>query len=413
MQRFWFRIGANPTLFHGYPPVILLDPTTIILMSASMAAAMSVVLYSAHRSFPREITGLQHWAGALLLLVSGVVLFSLRGGVFGDVFPLLCANSLFAWALGFMMIGTQRFYGQRPAWWLFHILWLVCMASVGYWLIVAPDFRSRVAAFSFIAFIFYAYQITLVWRFGVRHLTTKIFGILMVLQSLVVLTRGLLALNSADEHINLLSIGPFQSLYLAAGHFMTLLLTVGFMMVATHRLQTILERRSTLDPLTQVLNRRGFADIYAKEHAVMRRESSYMTMLSIDLDYFKKINDCHGHATGDRVLVDVAAVIAKALRVSDHVARFGGEEFIVLLPATGLERAQHIAERIQNALRTPRPDVPPYTVSIGVACQASPEEDLDGILMRADKALYCAKEKGRNRIEVAADADLPWQAVRA
>jgi diguanylate cyclase (GGDEF)-like protein len=194
---------------------------------------------------------------------------------------------------------------------------------------------------------------------------------------------------------------------------MTLLLSVGFIMVATHRLQTILERRSTLDPLTQVLNRRGFADIYAKEHALMRRESTVMTMLSIDLDYFKKINDCHGHAAGDRVLIDVAAVIGKALRVSDHVARFGGEEFIVLLPATGLERAQHIAGRIQNALRTPRQNIPAYTVSIGVACQASADEDLHGILMRADKALYSAKEKGRNRIEVAADADLPLQAARA
>jgi hypothetical protein len=65
-----------------------------------------------------------------------------------------------------MMIGAQRFYGQRPAWWLFHSLWLVGMASVGYWLIIEPDFRSRIAAFSFTAFIFYAYQATLMWRFG-------------------------------------------------------------------------------------------------------------------------------------------------------------------------------------------------------------------------------------------------------
>lgn len=393
--------------------MILLDPTTIILMSASMAAAMSVVLYSAHRSFPKEITGLKHWAAGLALLASGVLFYSLRGGILGDTFPLLCVNSVLIWALGFMLIGTQKFYGQRPAWWLFHSIWLAAMICVGYWLIIKPDFRARIAAFSFLAFIFYAYQLTLVWRFGGRHFTARFFGTLMLLQSLVVLTRGVLALNSDAQHINLLSAGPFQSLYMAAAHFMTLLLTVGFMTVATHRLQTILERRSTLDPLTQVLNRRGFADIYAKEHALMRRESTLMTMLSIDLDYFKKINDCHGHATGDRVLIDVAAVIGKALRVSDHVARFGGEEFIVLLPATGLERAQHIAERIQNALRTPRPDVPAYTVSIGVACQTSADEDLDGILMRADKALYCAKEKGRNRIEVAPDAAPPTKARRA
>jgi diguanylate cyclase (GGDEF)-like protein len=71
-----------------------------------------------------------------------------------------------------------------------------------------------------------------------------------------------------------------------------------------------------------------------------------MTMLNIDLDYFKKINDTHGHIIGDRVLVEVAGLIGKALRVSDHIARFGGEEFVVLLPETGLDRALQIAERI-------------------------------------------------------------------
>src|SRR5205085_594790 len=152
----------------------------------------------------------------------------------------------------------------------------------------------------------------------------------------------------------------------------------------------------------------------AKEHALMRRESTAMTMLSIDLDYFKRINDCYGHAAGDRVLVDVAEVIGKALRVSDHVARFGGEEFIVLLPNTGLDRARHIAERIQAALREPRGQrLPAYTVSIGIASQTSPDEDLDGILMRADQALYRAKELGRDRIEVAHEAQQSMQAAWA
>jgi diguanylate cyclase (GGDEF)-like protein len=194
---------------------------------------------------------------------------------------------------------------------------------------------------------------------------------------------------------------------------MILLMTVGFMTVCTRRLQTTLERRSTLDPLTQILNRRGFADIYAKEHALMRREGTYMTMLNIDIDYFKRINDSHGHAVGDRVLIDVAQIIARALRASDHVARFGGEEFVVLLPATGLDRALHITERIQAALREARPGVPAYTVSIGVACQTSPDECLDGILGRADKAMYCAKERGRDRYEIAQDVAVPLKAVRA
>ena len=184
---------------------------------------------------------------------------------------------------------------------------------------------------------------------------------------------------------------------------MILLLAVSFNTVSTRRLQGLLERRSTLDPLTQVLNRRGFADVYAKELGLMRRQFTVMTVLSIDLDYFKKINDTHGHIIGDRVLVEVAGLIGKALRVSDHIARFGDEEFVVLLPETGLDRALQIAERILKAVRASGTHgLPAYTVSIGVACQSSPEENLDGLLLRADQALYRAKDGGRDRIEIAA-----------
>ncbi|GJJ05083.1 hypothetical protein RugamoR64_56210 [Duganella rhizosphaerae] len=394
--------------------MILLDPTTIILMSTLMAGAMSVVLYTAHLSFPTEIKGLNYWAAGLISLACGAALFSLRYSALGETFALLSANSALIWGVGFGMIGTQLFYGRAPTWWLFHLIWVLAMLGVGYWLIIQPHFAARVAVFSFLISAFYINQVILVWRYGERHFSTKFFGILLLLQALVVLTRGLLAVLYGGAQVNLMSMGPFQSLYLAAGHFMVLLLAVSFKAVATRRLQGILERRSTLDPLTQVLNRRGFADIYAKEHALMRRESTAMTMLSIDLDYFKKINDCHGHATGDRVLVDVAAVIGKALRVSDHVARFGGEEFIVLLPVTGLDRALHIAERILSAVREPgRPGLPAYTVSIGIACQTSADEDLDGILMRADEALYRAKERGRDRLEIAPGTAPPLQAVVA
>ncbi|MTV40194.1 diguanylate cyclase [Duganella radicis] len=379
-------------------------------MATLMAGAMSVVLYSAHLSFPKEIQGMREWSFGLLLLVAGAMFYNLGDSTY---IPKMCANSVLIWALGFMLIGTEKFYELRPSWMLFHGIWLVSMLTIGYWLIFVPNFSYRVAAFSYLASIFYLRLIYLIWKHGEPHFSTRFFRALMIVQALVVLTRGVLASINGEAHINLLAIGPFQSIYLATGHFMILLMTVGFMTVCTRRLQTILERRSTLDPLTEVLNRRGFADIYAKEHALMRREGTFMTMLNIDIDYFKKINDCHGHAVGDRVLIDVAQVIAKALRASDHLARFGGEEFVVLLPATGLDRALHITERIQTALRAPRPDVPSYTVSVGVACQTSAEESLDGILVRADKALYCAKERGRDRYEIAPDAAFTGTGVPA
>lgn len=385
----------------------LLDPATIIIMSSLMAGAMSIVLFAAHRSFPSEIQGLRHWAAGLLLLVVAAVCYSARnnGPVFGNII-IMMANAALLCGIGLAMIGTRVFYGQRPQWWLFNLVWTAGMLGIGYSLLINSNFSARVAIFSFLVAIFYFNQLWVIIRHGEPHFSTKFFGALILFQALMVVTRGVLVLFGG-EYTDLMRPGYFQSLYLATSNFMVLLLAVGFMTVATRRLQAILERRSTLDPLTQVLNRRGFADIYARERALLQRNRDHLTMLSIDLDFFKAINDSHGHLTGDRVLINIAAVIGKALRTSDHVARFGGEEFVVLLPGTGVERALGVAERIQIALRIPCEDVkkgamlPACTVSIGIACQIDAEEDLDSLLMRADKALYAAKDGGRNRVEVA------------
>lgn len=392
----------------------LLDPFTIILMSTLTATAMSVVLFSAAHSFPAEIKGLRHWAVGLLGLVLAALSLLLRG-VLPDTLLLLCVNTALIGGIGLSLIGTQLFYGRRPSWWLLALLLALGTAGISYFKLVLPDISLRVATFSLLVFIPYALQVRLIIRHGERHFSSYFFGSLMALQALMVFLRGAVALAGGPGS-NLSQPGVYQSVYLALANFMALLLAVAFMTVATRRLQIILERRSTLDPLTLTLNRRGFADIYAKERAQLRRESRVMTMLSIDLDFFKLINDRYGHAMGDRVLIHVAQVIARALRESDHLARFGGEEFVLLLPDTGVDRAVKVAERIQAALREPRvaePGVgalPSYTVSIGIACQQSAEEDLDGILMRADAALYRAKANGRDRIELAQPTQLPMHA---
>ena len=398
----------------------LLDPTTIMVMSAVMGAAMSAVLYSAHRSFPAEIGGLAHWAGGLLMLLLAALLFSVH-----ELLPLprlavmLMTNAALLCGVGLPMIGTQRFFGVRPAWWLFHGAWVTGTGATAWLLLTRDGLAAPVACFSLIAATFHLTQLAVVVRHSERHCSNWLFGTLMLAEALLAATRGLLALACAGgmaPQLDLLQRGPAQSLYLAMGNFMILLLTVSFMTMATHRLQTILERRSTLDPLTQVLNRRGFAKVYARERALTRRAPRQMALISIDIDYFKAINDHHGHATGDRVLVDITGVIGAALRKNDHVARFGGEEFVVMLPQTELGRARSVAERIQGLLRAPRAGgagamLPAYTVSIGIACRLGSDEDLECLLMRADRALYRAKQHGRDRIEVAGETATPGSSV--
>lgn len=374
-------------------------------MSTLMTVAMCVVMFSAQRSFPRTVQGFREWVIGMLGLVLASGLFALRGIIMPEVL-LPLANSAFLCGAGMLLIGTQRFYGLRPSWRLFHLVWLLGLLVMLCWLYLRPDYALRVALFSFLTLALNFTQFLVIARHGERHVSTYFFGLLALVQALSILHRGVSALQEGGAGYDLMHGGPAHSLYLAVMAFMTLLLPVGFMTVATRRLQTLLEQHSNLDPLTEVLNRRGFAQFHARESARLRRARLPLAVMSIDLDFFKSINDRHGHAVGDRVLIDVAGVIGATLRDSDALARFGGEEFVVLLPDAGQAHAVLVAQRIQAALRQPRPEsaLPHYTLSIGIACQEGGDETLDNLLLRSDRALYRAKQLGRDRIEVA-DAD--------
>ncbi|OEZ77985.1 putative diguanylate cyclase YdaM [Janthinobacterium sp. HH104] len=375
-----------------------------MLMTTLMCGAMSIVMFSVYRSFRREVQGLGHWAAGLLLLVCASLLFGTRE-VLPPALSMIAANAALVAGIGLSMLGTEKFFGLAPSRRAYLLILALAIAGNSWWLLARPDFSVRVAVFSLLVFLFYARQVQLVWRHGERHFSSFFFGALMLMQAVVVLARGVSALLHGGASVNLMVAGTPAGIYLAVANFMALLLTVGFMTVATRRLQQILERRSTHDPLTQVLNRRGFGDAYAHETGNLRRRRLPLTLLSIDLDYFKLINDRYGHAVGDQVLAHVAAVIGSALRESDCVARFGGEEFVVLMPDMPAHNALGVAERIRALLHEPsHAGLPPCTVSIGVACQASVVEGLEQLLSRADAALYLAKERGRDRIELDACA---------
>jgi diguanylate cyclase (GGDEF)-like protein len=385
-------------------PVHSLDLRTIVLMTTITGAAMSIVLFSAYRSFPSGVRGLGSWALGTLAIGLAALLFGLRE-ILPDWLSILGASCAMFWGVGLWCVGTQKFYDRRPSWWLFHLTWAIGMAAMTWWSLVTPSFAARATAFSFIVFVFYSLQASTILRLGERHFSTYFFGALMSVQAIMVLTRGVVSLNYHEAATGMFDGNMFHTVYLATSSFMMSLLPVGFMTVATRRLQTLLEERSNLDPLTGVLNRRGFAASYSSEKVRLSRNGLAMALMSIDLDLFKSINDRFGHGVGDRVLTHAADKIGKALRATDHVARFGGEEFVVLLPETSLERSLLVAARIQTSLRDAITiGLPAYTISIGISSQASPDEILEDVLSRADAALYRAKANGRNRIEMTEQA---------
>ena len=156
------------------------------------------------------------------------------------------------------------------------------------------------------------------------------------------------------------------------------------------------ERIAQTDRLTGIANRRGIEREIKQEMLRLRRYETPLSFAMFDIDHFKRINDTYGHSVGDEVLREVAQILAKSLRDTDIVARWGGEEFLLVLPETAGDGARLCADRIRLAVAGAALPIP-VTISAGVH-QASPEESLTEILSLADKRLYLAKNSGRNRV---------------
>lgn len=161
-------------------------------------------------------------------------------------------------------------------------------------------------------------------------------------------------------------------------------------------------RDALIDPLTGLLNRRGLDHRLEEIHGFGEGDS--LAMVVLDIDHFKRVNDTYGHAVGDVVIRHVAQAMRTSVRAEDVTVRFGGEEFVIVMPRMSLEEAETVAEsirvRVERLRLTRRQDqlkLDPFTISLGVATRRA-GEDFDGLFARADQALYAAKNSGRNRV---------------
>jgi diguanylate cyclase (GGDEF)-like protein len=167
------------------------------------------------------------------------------------------------------------------------------------------------------------------------------------------------------------------------------------------RLYAELQELAIHDPLTGVFNRRHFFKHAGEEIAKANRYHQPLSVILFDIDHFKRVNDTYGHPTGDRVLQLIAQRCRANLRDVDIICRYGGEEFIVLMPSTDMTNASVAAERLRRCVLQENIDTgdSPLTISLGVAAYDENCKDIDALLARADKALYAAKNSGRNRVK--------------
>lgn len=165
------------------------------------------------------------------------------------------------------------------------------------------------------------------------------------------------------------------------------------------RTEALLEKQATTDHLTGIVNRSRMTKILEEEWTRVARYPEPFSLIMFDIDHFKRVNDKLGHHTGDRVLIELTHRVKRELRDIDVFARWGGEEFLILLPRTDLHGAEEVAERCREAfVKTPIADIGTITGSFGVVEYSTDDDTLQHLLQRADRALYEAKRHGRDRV---------------
>lgn len=156
--------------------------------------------------------------------------------------------------------------------------------------------------------------------------------------------------------------------------------------------------------MTGLLNRRAYYEISSSEHQRLLRYHRDFSVIMLDIDDFKEVNDSHGHYEGDRLLKSVASSIKDNIRENDYAFRMGGDEFLIFLPETNEEHAYHYAERLRSGIETKKLQsntrIYSISISLGISQYRQSDVDLEAVVRRADEALYQAKNSGKNRVEI-------------
>ncbi|SAK51732.1 diguanylate cyclase [Caballeronia hypogeia] len=377
------------------------DLRTILLMSAVMPGLVALVMSSMRRNFPRNIRGVGLWALGALLESLAVIVLSLRGSV-PDWLSIIAGNVFLIGGIGIWLAGSQRFYGLRPSWRLIALLLVIDASGLAIMTWIYPTGAGRSLCSNVILAYLYGRHAHVMLGFGRKDKHALFVGAMFLIQTIVTVMRIWTSLQASKSAGGLLATDLMQKIYLGCGAFMGLAVTVGFMLVAMNRLRIEFEKQSLVDPLTGLLNRRAFVREHADALQIASRKGGFLSLLLIDIDHFKHVNDTYGHSIGDDVLVDFATRAAAVLPHGAQLARWGGEEFAALLPGYVLHDALVLADsvRLQVSSQT-NTELPDYTCSIGVASLQGEAASIKELVRRADGALYRAKHGGRNRVSPA------------
>jgi diguanylate cyclase (GGDEF)-like protein len=277
-------------------------------------------------------------------------------------------------------------------------LWIILALTLlsAWYTVVDPNYRPRLMIYVLVISTLFALHAILIYRRGTRTFAHWFAFVVLLLgigsQILRFTTAWLFPLGTG-----ILDNTPQNLIYVIAHPFVMLLFAISLILLATDRVRAEFEHIATHDSLTNALTRRHLTEVCQQELQRCQRHGRVMSVLLIDLDHFKAINDNRGHQTGDQVLVQFVDAVQTLLRSADVIGRLGGEEFVVVLPETSMDVARVVAERIRTKVDE-MTDPASFTVSIGVTTNLPIGDTVEALLARADAAMYQAKKMGRNQV---------------
>ncbi len=339
------------------------------------------------------------------------------------VYLFVCGWCLVTWWWGYHPGISVQQLTLMAAWGAFVTLGYGLLAGSFYWLL-----RHKRETFAISPILYYYAITTIITCYlvgpiniitGVVFMNATLIGMLLfpprrlIPVIVICITGGIIAtiLAGQPDVIRPLLGHPHNhymrlvSIFGAVGYIVYETLIMASLVTSWRTRESGVKALSVTDPLTRVANRRHIFDLLEKEFADRRQGNQHLGLIMVDIDHFKRINDAYGHQNGDIALHATADALRSCLRHLDHIGRYGGEEFLILLPDTSLNEAMQVAERCRKAIAELQlPDKLPIslTASLGVTSQRKNSvNDMEDIIQLADEAMYEAKKQGRNRVVAA------------
>jgi len=376
-----------------------LDIRTLTIVTVAFALVCFLALLAIYTIYPKN-KGLLVFTSGFLGFAIGFLLIGFRADI--PLFLSVIIGNI-SIGLGTVVMGKGALQFLKSEFIFFRcsmVILILVACLLFYFLYVEPSVNARIVSVSFglAAILAICAMLMLTVESDVK-VAQRVTVIPLVVVSLFFFIRGVLTI-AEEEKLGFMQSGTLHQLSFFFFIFLMIFSILGMFLMTTSRLENRLKRKSLKDSLTGLYNRFAIDELVEKEVARCKRHNTSLSIVLLDLDHFKSINDEFGHTVGDAVLHNLGKVLNKCVRGTDIAIRYGGEEFLVVLPETDTSGALQFAAKIRKHLK----DIPMsknprlfVTASIGIA-EFKADESFDQAVHEADSALYRSKENGRDTI---------------